>query len=43
MVAKFSREHSNAGEGIEILANEPYEDEKGKGQYTHKRVYLARY
>jgi len=29
------------GEGIEILVNEPYEDQKGKGQFTHKRIYLG--
>ena len=43
MVAKFSRQQSTQGEGIEILVNEPYEDDKGKGQFTHKRIYLGRY
>jgi len=41
MVAKFSRERSSKGEGIEIVKNEPYEDEKGKGQYTHKLIHLG--
>jgi hypothetical protein len=40
MVSRFSRERTTKGEGIEIVKNEPYEDEKGKGQYTHKIVYL---
>jgi hypothetical protein len=41
MVAKFSRERTTKGEGIEILKNEPYEDENGKGQFTHKVIHLG--
>eukprot|EP01132_Coremiostelium_polycephalum_P010834 gene10834-13278_t len=41
MVAKKSKESTKGGEGIEILKNEPYEDEKNKGQYTHKLIHLA--
>jgi len=41
MVAKKSKESTKDGEGIEIVKNEPYEDEKSKGQYTHKKIYLA--
>jgi len=41
MVAKFSRERSKKGEGIEILVNEPFENENGKGQYTHKILHLG--
>lgn len=41
MVAKFSRERTSKGEGIEIVKNEPYEDENGKGQFTHKKIYLG--
>jgi len=41
MVAKFSREMTHKGEGIEIIKNEPYENEHGKGQFTHKRIYLG--
>jgi len=41
MVAKFSRQRTTKGEGIEILKNEPYEDENGKGQYTHKVIHLG--
>ncbi len=42
MVSRFSRERTTKGEGIEIVKNEPYEDEKGKGQFTHKIVYLEK-
>jgi len=41
MVAKFSRQNTSEGEGVEILVNEPYEDEKGKGQFTHKKIHLG--
>jgi len=41
MVARFSREMTTKGEGIEILKNEPYENEHGKGQFTHKKIYLG--
>lgn len=43
MVTKFSKERTTNGEGIEVVKNEPYEDEKGKGQYTHKLVHIGRY
>eukprot|EP01114_Cavostelium_apophysatum_P018309 TRINITY_DN5641_c0_g1_i2.p1 TRINITY_DN5641_c0_g1~~TRINITY_DN5641_c0_g1_i2.p1 ORF type:complete len:279 (+),score=55.65 TRINITY_DN5641_c0_g1_i2:316-1152(+) len=41
MVARFSKEQSTKGEGIEIVKNEPYEDENGKGQFTHKIITLG--
>jgi len=41
MVAKFSRERTSNGEGIEILKNEPFEDENGKGQFTHKIIRVG--
>ena len=43
MVAKFCREKSKPGEGVEIIKNEPFEDtEKGlKGQYTLKIIHLG--
>jgi len=41
MVAKFSRERSSGGEGIQVLKNEPFEDENGKGQFTHKKIFLG--
>ena len=43
MIAKHSHEQSDAGEGVEVVKNEPCEDPKhGKGQFTEKRVYLSR-
>eukprot|EP01111_Echinosteliopsis_oligospora_P002915 TRINITY_DN1468_c0_g1_i1.p1 TRINITY_DN1468_c0_g1~~TRINITY_DN1468_c0_g1_i1.p1 ORF type:complete len:294 (+),score=78.17 TRINITY_DN1468_c0_g1_i1:197-1078(+) len=41
IVAKISKQNTGHGEGIEILENRPYEDETGKGQYTHKIIYLS--
>eukprot|EP01117_Protostelium_nocturnum_P013076 TRINITY_DN4852_c4_g1_i1.p1 TRINITY_DN4852_c4_g1~~TRINITY_DN4852_c4_g1_i1.p1 ORF type:complete len:319 (-),score=114.95 TRINITY_DN4852_c4_g1_i1:69-1025(-) len=41
MVAKFSRERTTRGEGITIVKNEPYEDENGKGQFTHKIIHIG--
>ncbi|EGC40083.1 hypothetical protein DICPUDRAFT_91098 [Dictyostelium purpureum] len=41
MVAKKSKESTKDGEGIEIIKNEPFDNEKGKGQYTEKIIYLA--
>eukprot|EP01133_Synstelium_polycarpum_P012837 gene12837-15072_t len=40
MVAKKSKESTKGGESIEILKNEPYENEKSKGQFTHKVIHL---
>lgn len=48
-VADASKNETGGGEGIEIKANEPYEDkpifhgEYPSGQYTHKVYHLARY
>ena len=43
-VAEASKNETGGGEGVEVLKNEPFEDEKmGKGQYTHKIYHLARY
>lgn len=41
IVAKISKQNTGHGEGIEIKVNEPYEDETGKGQYTHKIIHLS--
>ncbi|OLY79298.1 Phosphatidylinositol transfer protein beta isoform [Smittium mucronatum] len=35
-VAKLSLNISGDGEGVEIVKNEPYDNEHGKGQYTYK-------
>ncbi|KAG5451836.1 Phosphatidylinositol transfer protein alpha isoform [Clonorchis sinensis] len=54
-VAEVSKNETGGGEGIEVLVNEPFDDEHhkpdpplavrgqvfDKGQYTHKRFYLA--
>ncbi|KAF9576949.1 hypothetical protein EC968_000074 [Mortierella alpina] len=39
-VAEMSKAESGGGEGVEILTNEPYEDELRKGQFTHKIYHL---
>ncbi|RDD46497.1 Phosphatidylinositol transfer protein alpha isoform [Trichoplax sp. H2] len=42
-VAMMSKNETGGGEGVEILVNEPFEnDELGKGQYTHKIYHLAK-
>jgi len=41
-VAESSKQETGGGEGVEILKNEPYDNEKGKGQYTHKRYHLSK-
>eukprot|EP00656_Telonema_subtile_P037115 TRINITY_DN4122_c0_g1_i1.p1 TRINITY_DN4122_c0_g1~~TRINITY_DN4122_c0_g1_i1.p1 ORF type:complete len:419 (+),score=103.32 TRINITY_DN4122_c0_g1_i1:54-1310(+) len=39
-VCKSSRLETGAGEGFEFLVNEPFEDARGKGQFTHKIIHL---
>uniref|UniRef100_A0A6Q2XFZ8 Phosphatidylinositol transfer protein beta isoform n=1 Tax=Esox lucius TaxID=8010 RepID=A0A6Q2XFZ8_ESOLU len=39
-VAEASKNETGGGEGIEVLINEPYEEEGEKGQYTHKVYHL---
>lgn len=41
-IARASHEHAkdSAGEWIDIVQNEPYENEHGKGQYTYKIIHL---
>ena len=39
-----SKNETGGGEGVEVVVNEPFENEElGKGQYTHKVYHLARY
>ncbi len=38
--AVLSKEESGDGEGVEVIKNEPFEDENGKGQYTYKYAYI---
>eukprot|EP00003_Mantamonas_plastica_P031086 TRINITY_DN791_c0_g1_i3.p1 TRINITY_DN791_c0_g1~~TRINITY_DN791_c0_g1_i3.p1 ORF type:complete len:292 (-),score=88.40 TRINITY_DN791_c0_g1_i3:162-1037(-) len=40
-VAKASAEETDGDEGVEVLVNEPYDDENGKGQFTHKIYHLG--
>ena len=42
-VAEASKNETGGGEGIEVLANEPYQNHEnyGDGQYTHKIFHLA--
>lgn len=35
-VAEESKNNTSGGEGIKVVKNEPFEDERGKGQYTFK-------
>ncbi len=43
-VAMASKNETGGGEGVEVLKNEPFENEEmGKGQFTHKIYHLARY
>ncbi|KAJ2741422.1 hypothetical protein GGI20_005201 [Coemansia sp. BCRC 34301] len=41
-VAKMSMNETGGGEGVEVKQNEPYDNEKGKGQYTRKIYSFAR-
>ncbi|KAJ2778465.1 hypothetical protein GGI18_004054, partial [Coemansia linderi] len=41
-VAKMSMNETGSGEGVEVIVNEPYDNEKGKGQYTKKIYNFAR-
>eukprot|EP01110_Echinostelium_bisporum_P002755 TRINITY_DN16844_c0_g1_i1.p1 TRINITY_DN16844_c0_g1~~TRINITY_DN16844_c0_g1_i1.p1 ORF type:complete len:271 (-),score=67.34 TRINITY_DN16844_c0_g1_i1:76-888(-) len=40
-VAKMSKQQTGHGEGVEIKENKPYDDENGKGQYTHKIFHIG--
>jgi len=46
MVAKFSKEHTSNGEGIEIVTNKPMKAEEAEikvdCQYTHKIIHLRK-
>uniref|UniRef100_A0A3B5MCC2 Phosphatidylinositol transfer protein beta isoform n=1 Tax=Xiphophorus couchianus TaxID=32473 RepID=A0A3B5MCC2_9TELE len=39
-VAEASKNETGGGEGIEVLKNEPYENDGERGQYTHKIYHL---
>lgn len=36
-----SRDETDGNSVIQILENEPFSDERGSGQYTHKRVHFG--
>jgi len=40
-VAEVSKEQTSGDAGVEVLKNEPYDNEHGKGQYTHKIYHLG--
>ncbi|KAJ2400731.1 hypothetical protein GGI23_001855 [Coemansia sp. RSA 2559] len=40
-VAHMSLNETGGGEGVEVIKNEPYDDERGKGQYTFKIYHCA--
>ncbi|KAM9812365.1 phosphatidylinositol transfer protein alpha isoform-like [Syngnathus typhle] len=40
-VAEASKNETGGGEGVEVLVNEPYEENGEKGQYTHKIYHLT--
>ncbi|XP_061574613.1 phosphatidylinositol transfer protein alpha isoform-like [Cololabis saira] len=39
-VAEASKSETGGGDGVEVLVNEPYENDGEKGQYTHKVYHL---
>lgn len=42
MIARYSHEQSESGEGVEVVANQPCEDPvHGAGQFTEKRIHLS--
>lgn len=41
-VNQASKDATGGGEGVEVLVNEPFENEYGKGQYTHKVYHLSK-
>jgi hypothetical protein len=38
----MSRENTNGDTGVQIILNEPFTNERGSGQYTHKIYHLGR-
>lgn len=41
-VAEASKNETGGGEGVEVVVNEPYEQNGEKGQFTHKIYHLKR-
>ena len=42
-VIETSRENTTGDTGVEIVTNEPFDNERGSGQYTHKIYHMGRY
>lgn len=40
MIAKASQQETQGDEGIEVVANEEFEDHRGKGIFTFKKIHL---
>lgn len=40
MTAQRSREETGGGEGVEVVKNEPFQNEKESGQYTYKIMHF---
>ena len=38
---QMSRENTDGDSAVEILANEPFSNERGTGQFTHKLVHCG--
>lgn len=36
-----SRENTKGDTGVEIVANEPFDNDRGSGQYTHKNYHMG--
>jgi hypothetical protein len=43
MVTKIQQLQTTGEEGVEVLVNEPFENEEWKGQFTSKIYHLQRY
>ena len=39
--ARQSAEHTSSGDGVRVLANEPFERDGRSGQFTRKIIYVA--
>lgn len=42
-VAEASKNETGGGDGVEVIENEPYDEDGEKGQYTYKVYHLQKY
>lgn len=42
MIAKASKEETNGTDGIEVKESKDFDNEMGKGIYTHRVIHLTR-